>query len=145
MEVGAFSRRPILDRVFVQVTPLEEVFEQGAVAVDLQNDNINLRSDRGVVLAVGADVSEVKPGDTVFFDEFAYAGQFYLKPSDKYKTDLPTYLEIRLGDLRGVETVHASISSSSAEKYYCPIHNAVLCGSEEIQKHLYCAVEKQHA
>ena len=99
-----FPRRPLLDRVFVQVTPLEDVFEQGAVAVDLQNDHIKLQSDRGHVLAVGSQAqSEVKPGDVVFFDEFAYGGRFYLKPSDKFKADLPTYLEIRVGDLRGVE------------------------------------------
>ena len=44
----------------------------------------------------------VKVDDEVFFDpDTAYAGVIYLLPSDQYRKGLPTYLELRVGDLLG--------------------------------------------
>lgn len=108
----AFPRKPVLDRVFVQVIPLESIFEQDQIEIPLEHQQVKVQSDRGIVVAVGDCVvmgsvsipMPVKEGDIVYFDEFAYAGRFYLKPSDKYRKDLPIYLEIRVGDLHGIDT-----------------------------------------
>jgi co-chaperonin GroES (HSP10) len=105
-----FPRKPFLDRVIVEVTPIEQIFEQGEVEIDLENEHTRTRSDRGVVRAVGDGVAmagvfiemPVDVGDEVFFDpDTAYAGLIYLLPSDQYKKDLPIYLELRVGDLLG--------------------------------------------
>lgn len=105
-----FPRKPFLDRIMVEVTPLEKIFDQGAVEVPLANMHTRTRSDRGVVVAVGDGVPmggvllpmPVQVGDEVYFDpSTGYAGRFFLKPSDEYKSDLPTYLELRVGDLNG--------------------------------------------
>lgn len=105
-----FPRKPFLDRVIVEVTPVERLFEQGSVQIPLDNAHVKVRSDRGIVKAVGDCVVmgqavlpiPVQPGDEVFFDEMAYAGRIYLDPHDQYRPDLPIYLEIRVGDLLGV-------------------------------------------
>ena len=86
------------------------MFQQGAVSIPLDNAHIRVRSDRGIVKAVGDCVvmgqqvleMPVQPGDEVFFDEMAYAGRIYLDPHDQYRNDMPVYLEIRVGDLLGV-------------------------------------------
>jgi co-chaperonin GroES (HSP10) len=105
-----FPRKPFLDRVIVEVTPIEKIFEQGSVEVDLQNEHTRTRSDRGIVKAVGDGVAmagvfiemPVQVGDEVYFDpDTAYANIIYLLPSDQYKSGLPTYLELRVGDLQG--------------------------------------------
>lgn len=105
-----FPRKPFLDRVMVEVIPIERVFEQGEVEILLNNQHSNVRSDRGIVLAVGDGVPmsgvllpmPVQVGDEVYFDESTgYAGRFYLKPSDIYRPELPIYLELRVGDLIG--------------------------------------------
>jgi len=107
-----FERKPFLDRVIVEVTPVEKFFQQSDSGVEIPLDNMRVRyrSDRGIVRAVGDGVAmagvfiemPVQVGDEVFFDsDNAYAGQIWLLPSDKNKTGLPEYLEIRVGDLLG--------------------------------------------
>jgi co-chaperonin GroES (HSP10) len=107
-----FPRKPFLDRVIVEVTPIEKFFEQSTsgVHVPLEDARVKFRSDRGIVRAVGDGVAmagvfidmPVQVGDEVFFDsDNAYAGQIWLLPSDKNRRDLPEYLEIRVGDLLG--------------------------------------------
>lgn len=108
----AFPRKPFLDRVIVEVTPVEKFFEQSQSGIEIPLDDARTkyRSDRGIVRAVGDGVAmagvfidmPVQVGDEVFFDsDNAYAGQIWLLPSDKNKTGLPEYLEIRVGDLLG--------------------------------------------
>ena len=105
-----FDRKPFLDRVIVEVTPVEKFFEQSSVEIPLDDARVKYRSDRGIVRAVGDGVAmagvfiemPVEVGDEVFFDsDNAYAGQIWLLPSDKNRRDLPEYLEIRVGDLLG--------------------------------------------
>ena len=107
-----FERKPFLDRVIVEVTPVEKFFQQSESGVEIPLDDVRVkyRSDRGIVRAVGDGVAmagvfiemPVQVGDEVFFDsDNAYAGQIWLLPSDKNRRDLPEYLEIRVGDLLG--------------------------------------------
>ncbi len=107
-----FNRKPFLDRVIVEVTPIEQFYEQSSsgVVVPLEDARVRYRSDRGIVRAVGDGVAmagvfiemPVQVGDEVFFDaDNAYAGQIWMLPSDKNKPGLPEYLEIRVGDLLG--------------------------------------------
>ena len=107
-----FPRKPFLDRVIVEVTPVEKYFEQSASGIEIPLDDARTkyRSDRGIVRAVGDGVAmagvfidmPVQVGDEVFFDsDNAYAGQIWLLPSDKNRRDLPEYLELRVGDLLG--------------------------------------------
>lgn len=107
-----FDRKPFLDRVIVEVTPVEKFFQQSDSGVEIPLDDVRVkyRSDRGIVRAVGDGVAmagvfiemPVQVGDEVFFDsDNAYAGQIWLLPSDKNKSGLPEYLEIRVGDLLG--------------------------------------------
>ena len=107
-----FERKPFLDRVIVEVTPVEQFFQQSdsGVEIPLDNKHVKFRSDRGIVRAVGDGVAvagvfiemPVQVGDEVFFDsDNAYAGQIWMLPSDKNRRDLPEYLEIRVGDLLG--------------------------------------------
>ena len=107
-----FDRKPFLDRVIVEVTPVQKFFQQSDSGIDIPLDDarVRYRSDRGIVRAVGDGVAmagvfiemPVQVGDEVFFDpDNAYAGQIWLLPSDKNKTGLPEYLEIRVGDLLG--------------------------------------------
>lgn len=107
-----FERKPFLDRVIVEVTPVEKFFQQSQTGIDIPLDDarVKYRSDRGIVRAVGDGVAmagvfiemPVQVGDEVFFDsDNAYAGQIWLLPSDKNRRDLPEYLEIRVGDLLG--------------------------------------------
>jgi co-chaperonin GroES (HSP10) len=107
-----FSRKPFLDRVIVEVTPVDKFFEQSDSGIDIPLDDarVKYRSDRGIVRAVGDGVAmagvfiemPVQVGDEVYFDsDNAYAGQIWLLPSDKNKFGLPEYLEIRVGDLLG--------------------------------------------
>ena len=107
-----FDRKPFLDRVIVEVTPVEKFFQQSesGIEIPLDDQRVKYRSDRGIVRAVGDGVAmagvfiemPVHVGDEVFFDsDNAYAGQIWLLPSDKNRRDLPEYLEIRVGDLLG--------------------------------------------
>ena len=107
-----FERKPFLDRVIVEVTPVEKFFQQSdsGIEIPLDDQRVRYRSDRGIVQAVGDGVAmagvfiemPVQVGDEVFFDsDNAYAGQIWLLPSDKNRRDLPEYLEIRVGDLLG--------------------------------------------
>jgi co-chaperonin GroES (HSP10) len=106
-----FPRKPFLDRVIVEVTPLEKFFEQNPTAyTPLDDERVKYRSDRGIVCAVGDGVAmagvfiemPVQVGDEVFFDpDTAYAGRLYLLPSDQLRKDLPEYLELYVGDLLG--------------------------------------------
>ncbi len=107
-----FQRKPFLDRVIVEVTPVEKFFQQSdsGIEIPLDDQRVRYRSDRGIVQAVGDGVAmagvfiemPVQVGDEVFFDsDNAYAGQIWLLPSDKNRRDLPEYLEIRVGDLLG--------------------------------------------
>ena len=107
-----FERKPFLDRVIVEVTPVEKFFEQSTSGVEIPLDDarVRYRSDRGLVRAVGDGVAmagvfiemPVQVGDEVFFDpDTAYAGRLYLLPSDQNRSDLPEYLELYVGDLLG--------------------------------------------
>ena len=107
-----FERKPFLDRVIVEVTPVEKFFQQSesGIEIPLDDQRVKYRSDRGIVRAVGDGVAmagvfiemPVQVEDEVFFDsDNAYAGQIWLLPSDKNRRDLPEYLEIRVGDLLG--------------------------------------------
>ena len=106
-----FPRKPVLDRVIVQVAPLKEVFQQlSTIEIPLDDARVKYRSDRGIVMAVGDGVAmagvfiemPVQVGDEVFFDpDTAYAGRLYMLPSDQNRSDLPEYLELYVGDLLG--------------------------------------------
>ena len=107
-----FERKPFLDRVIVEVTPVEKFFQQSESGIEIPLDDVRVRyrSDRGIVRSVGDGVAmagvfiemPVNVGDEVYFDsDNAYAGQIWLLPSDKNRRDLPEYLEIRVGDLLG--------------------------------------------
>ena len=106
-----FPRKPFLDRVIVQVTPLKEFFQQlSTIEIPLDDARVKYRSDRGIVMAVGDGVAmagvfiemPVQVGDEVFFDpDTAYAGRLYMLPSDQNRSDLPEYLELYVGDLLG--------------------------------------------
>ena len=105
-----FPRKPFLDRVIVEVTPIKEIFEQSSIEIPLDDARVKYRSDRGIVRAVGDGVAmagvfiemPVQVGDEVFFDpDTAYAGRLYLLPSDQNRSDLPEYLELYVGDLLG--------------------------------------------
>ena len=89
-----FERKPFLDRVIVEVTPVEKFFQQSesGIEIPLDDQRVKYRSDRGIVQAVGDGVAmagvfiemPVQVGDEVFFDsDNAYAGQIWLLPSDK--------------------------------------------------------------
>jgi co-chaperonin GroES (HSP10) len=105
-----FPRKPFLDRVIVEVTPIKEIFEQSSIEIPLDDERVKYRSDRGIVKAVGDGVAmagvfiemPVEVGDEVFFDpDTAYAGRLFLLPSDQNRNDLPEYLELYVGDLLG--------------------------------------------
>jgi co-chaperonin GroES (HSP10) len=106
-----FQRKPFLDRVIVQVTPIKEIFQQSSsIEIPLDDERVKYRSDRGIVKAVGDGVAmagvfiemPVQVGDEVFLDpDTAYAGRIYLLPSDQNRSDLPEYLELYVGDLLG--------------------------------------------
>lgn len=97
-----FPLKPFLDRVIVEVIPIEDYYEQSEdIKIDLDK-TFSQRSDRGVVKAVGDSAEVVEVGDVVQFDpDTAYAGILYLNPADKNKPDKAAYLEIRIGDLLG--------------------------------------------
>ena len=99
-----FPIKPLLDRVIVREIPVKEYFRVDELVSSelLDNSNIKALSDRGVVEAVGSKVEDVKPGDTVMFDEFARNDEIYLNPADKNRSDLPRYFRIREADLQGV-------------------------------------------
>lgn len=96
-----FPIQPFLDRVIIRVTPLEELFTQGKVEIPLDSSHVKVRSDRGIVMAIGEQAAPVCVGDEVRFDDLAYGGKIYLQPHDAYRRDLPIYLEVRVGDLLG--------------------------------------------
>ena len=108
--MNQFPRKPFLDRVIVEVTPIKEIFEQSSIEIPLDDARVKYRSDRGIVRAVGDGVAmagvfiemPVQVGDEVFFDpDTAYAGRLVLLPSDQNRSDLPEYLELYVGDLLG--------------------------------------------
>ena len=78
-----FPRKPFLDRVIVEVTPIKDVFQQSSsIEIPLDDARVKYRSDRGIVRAVGDGVAmagvfiemPVQVGDEVFFDpDTAYA------------------------------------------------------------------------
>ena len=111
-----FPRKPLLDRVIVREIPIEDIYEQGDIAIPLDDARVKDRSDRGVVVAVGDCVPmgavtlpmPVVVGDIVFFDEFCLNDPVYLNPADKRRTDLPKYWQMRVGDLKGVDVEHRS-------------------------------------
>lgn len=108
-----FPRKPLLDRVIVREIPVEEYFQTSdLIGSDLiSNANMKVRSDRGIVVAVGhvvvmGSVSLPMPvvvGDLVFYDEFCLYDPVYLNPADKYKTEGPKYWQMRVGDLKGID------------------------------------------
>jgi co-chaperonin GroES (HSP10) len=115
-----FPRKPFLDRVIVQVTPIKEIFEQSSIEIPLDDERVKYRSDRGIVKAVGDGVAmagvfiemPVQVGDEVFFDpDTAYAGRLFLLPSDQNRNDLPEYLELYVGDLLGRSLRHEELQS----------------------------------
>jgi co-chaperonin GroES (HSP10) len=118
-----FPRKPFLDRVIIEVTPIEQLFQQGKVSIPLDNAHVRVRSDRGIVKSVGDCVAmgqtimpmPVSVGDEVFFDEMAYAGRIFLDPHDQYRSDMPVYLEVRVGDLLGV-IVPQSVDEQAVER-----------------------------
>ena len=99
-----FPIKPLLDRVIVREIPVKEFYRvDNLIREDvLDNSNVKVLSDRGIVEAVGSKVEDVKPGDTVMFDEFARNDEIYLNPADKNRSDLPRYFRIREADLQGV-------------------------------------------
>lgn len=97
-----FPRKPLFDRLYVREIPIEEIYSQGQVALPLESSHIKLRTDRGVVVAVGDEVKYAKVGDTVFFDEFSLNDPIYLNPADAYARDLPKYWQMREPDLKGI-------------------------------------------
>lgn len=108
-----FPRKPLLDRVILREIPVEEYFEKSNLVGDglLENAHVRIQSDRGEVVAVGDFVvlggavasMPVMVGDIAFFDEFCQYDPVYLNPADKFKSDLPKYWQMRVGDLKGVD------------------------------------------
>lgn len=124
-----FPRKPFLDRVIVEVTPIKEIFQQSNIEIPLDDARVRYRSDRGIVRAVGDGVAmagvfiemPVRVGDEVFFDpDTAYAGLIYLLPSDRNRSDLPEYLELYVGDLlaRSPRAEEVEVASAASEVFY---------------------------
>jgi len=117
----SFERKPLFDRVIIEEIPIETYYDNSShegVIVDLDNTHIKLRSDRGKVVAVGDCVPmwgvilpmPVKVGDIVFFDDTAYYDPVFLNPSHRYRTDLPKYWQIRVGDLKGIAVEETNVA-----------------------------------
>ena len=99
----SFPHRPLMDRVIVREIPIETYYEQPeGVTIDLANAHIKERSDRGEVVAVSNQVTEVQVGDIVLFDEFCLCDPVYLNPAHRNRSDLPRYWQMRVPDLKGV-------------------------------------------
>lgn len=106
-----FPRQPLLDRIIVREIPIEEIYQQGDVAIPLDNSHVKIRSDRGEVVAVGDCVPmggvvlpmPIAVGEVVFFDEYTLSDPVYLNPADKNRSDLPKYWLMRVADLKGVQ------------------------------------------
>jgi co-chaperonin GroES (HSP10) len=112
-----FPRRPLKDRVYVREIPIAEYYEQpDKIEIDLENAHIKERSDRGVVVAVGSKIEDVKVGDTVFFDEFSLCDPVFLNPAHKNRTDLPKYWQMREDDLKGVQNPKAAVEAWEVER-----------------------------
>ena len=108
-----FPLQPFLDRVIVEVIPIEDYYEKSST-IEIELDRtFSQRSDRGIVKSVGMEAEHlIEPGDTVQFDpDTAYAGLLYLNPADKNKPEKPKYLEIRVGDLLGRVMVEKAAST----------------------------------
>lgn len=110
-----FPRKPLLDRVIVREIPIADYYEQPEnISIDLDNAHIKERSDRGVVVAVGDCVPlgsvtlpmPVVVDDIVFFDEYALSDPVYLNPAHKNRSDLPRYWQMRVADLKGIDTIN---------------------------------------
>jgi co-chaperonin GroES (HSP10) len=109
-----FPRKPLLDRIIIREIPIEEIYQQGDIAIPLDDVRVKDRSDRGVVVAVGDCVPmggvmlpmPVVAGDIVFFDEFCLNDPVYLNPADKRRPDLPKYWQMRVWDLKGIDVEH---------------------------------------
>jgi co-chaperonin GroES (HSP10) len=105
-----FQRKPFLDRVIVEVTPIKEFFKQSAtIEIPLDDPRMKYRSDRGTVVAVGDGIAmagvfiemPVQVGDEVFFDsDNAYAGKILMDYPFDSESGME-FLEIRVGDLLG--------------------------------------------
>lgn len=108
-----FPRQPLFDRIIVEEIPVETFYEKSDLVSDqlLEHSQIKIRSDRGIVRAVGECVvmggvvlaMPVAVGDIVYFDEFCQYDPVYLNPADALKTDLPKFWQMRVGDLKGVD------------------------------------------
>lgn len=55
---------------YIVVTPLKDEIESGGVILSSKTDK-NVRYVKGVVDSVGAKVTEVEPGDNVYYDKMA--------------------------------------------------------------------------
>jgi co-chaperonin GroES (HSP10) len=121
-----FPRRPIKDRVIVREIPLNEIYQQSDIAIPLDDERVKDRSDRGVVVAVGYGVCEVKIGETVFFDEFALCDPVFLNPADKRRADLPKYWQIREDDLKGVLVCESQQPVEGCGKTWGGIGNEIM-------------------
>lgn len=102
-----FPLEPFLDRVIVEVIPIEQYFKKPESIEVLLDRDFSQRSDRGIVRSIGTEEMPIQVGDVVQFDpDTAFAGLVYLNPGDKLNPDAPTYLELRVGDLLGRVLVH---------------------------------------
>ncbi len=101
--IRKFPVTPLLDRVIVREIPIEDYYEQPeGVTIALDNSNIKVRSDRGVVVAVGSACDPIQVGDTVLYDEFCLCDPIHLNPAHKDRSDLPKYWRMRVADLKGI-------------------------------------------
>jgi hypothetical protein len=99
---SSFPLKPFLDRVIVEVIPIEKYYEHPKDVIIELGRTFSQRSDRGVVKSVGWEVDGELVGETVQFDpDTAYAGLIYLNPAHKNQPEKPQYLQIRIGDLLG--------------------------------------------
>jgi len=97
-----FPLKPFLDRVIVEVIPIEDYYERPKDVIVELDKTFSQRSDRGIVRSVADGRMPIEVGDVVQFDpDTAYAGLIYLNPADKNKPEKPKYIEIRIGDLIG--------------------------------------------
>lgn len=102
-----FPLDPFLDRVIVEVIPIEKYFRKPENIEVLLDRDFSQRSDRGVVRSVGPGALGITVGEVVQFDpDTAFAGLIYLNPGDKLNPEAPTYLELRVGDLLGRVLAH---------------------------------------
>lgn len=98
-----FPLKPFLDRVIVEVIPIEDYYEQSeGIKIDLDR-TFSQKGDRGIIRSVSDSIKDpIEIGDVVQFDpDTAYAGLLALNPAHLKRKDKPVYLQIRVGDLLG--------------------------------------------